>query len=398
MFINALYDRLVETTINYLCLKLKNMNKILFILGSSILLFQACAQNNQRALPKHAAKFELSDYLTDNIQLEKEVEKLFLALDDTAIVAQLIMPAVGKYGQTEALIKQHIKDRVIGGVLMLNGTKNGFTQLIKSFEHLNDSIGNIPFLYSADAEPSLFNNKIKEAKVVKKANELKTIEEVTECARIISSELNAIGINYNFSPVVDMSSNMTVGYRGFGANPANIVPWSNAFIQETQNQKIIATAKHFPGHGLVSGDTHKSLQVIDGELKEIHNYPGLIENGVLSIMVAHIAVKNNPQFDTKGLPSTLSEVIVQQLLRDSLNFKGLIVTDAMNMGGVVSVPNSATKAIKAGCDILLMPVDAKKAHAEILNLYRTNVEFKKKVDEAAMRIIRMKLCTGLLEL
>ena len=70
----------------------------------------------------------------------------------------------------------------------------------------------------------------------------------------------------------------------------------------------------------------------------------------------------------------------------------------MNMGGVVSVPNSATKAIQAGCDILLMPVDAKKAHTEILNLYRTNAEFKKKVDEAAMRIIRMKLCTGLLEL
>ncbi len=377
------------------------MTKLSLISLIALFLFQACAQDTKTEkkkiiIPKSEIKFALNDYLKDNAQLDKQVDAIFEALDDTAIVAQLIMPAVGKYGQTEALIKQHIKERVIGGVLMLNGTKDGFTKLIRQFEKMNDSIGNIPFLYSADAEPTLMNMKIKGATIVKKANEIKTIEEVTACAKTISTDLNSIGINYNFSPVVDMSSNSTVGYRGFGANPANIVPWSNAFIQETQNHNIIATAKHFPGHGLVSGDTHKSLQMIDGELKEIHNYPGLIKDGVLSIMVAHIAVTNNPKFDTKGLPSTLSETIVKQLLRDSLGFKGLIVTDAMNMGGVVSVPESAYKAVNAGCDILLMPVDAKKSHAEILAKYKSNPEFKAKVDASAKRIIRMKVCAGLL--
>jgi len=378
------------------------MMKISLIGLIALFLFQACAQENKQekkkiVIPKSEIKFALTDYLKNNAQLDKEVDAIFAALDDTAIVAQLIMPAVGRFGQTEALIKQHIKERIIGGVLMLNGTKDGFTSLIKQFEAMNDSIGNIPFLYSADAEPSLMNMKIKGATIVKKANEIKSIEEVTYCAKTISKDLNAIGINYNFSPVVDMSSNSTVGYRGFGSNPANIVPWSNAFIQETQNHNIIATAKHFPGHGLVTGDTHKALQMIDGELQEIHNYPGLIESGVLSIMVAHIAVKNNPKFDTKGLPSTLSPVIVQQLLRDSLGFKGLIVTDAMNMGGVVSVPESAYKAVNAGCDILLMPVDAKKSHAEILKKYKSDPDFKTKVDTSAKRIIRMKVCTGLMK-
>ncbi len=378
------------------------MTKLSLISLIALFLFQACAQESKTEkkkiiIPKSEINFTLNDYLKDNAQLDKKVDEIFAALDDTAIVAQLIMPAVGKYGQTEALIKQHIKERVIGGVLMLNGSKDGFTKLIQLFEKMNDSIGNIPFLYSADAEPSLMNMKIKGATIVKKANEIKTIEEVTTCAKTISTDLNAIGINYNFSPVVDMSSNSTVGYRGFGSNPANIVPWSNAFIQETQNHNIIATAKHFPGHGLVTGDTHKSLQMIDGELKEIHNYPGLIEKGVLSIMVAHIAVKNNPKFDTKGLPSTLSETIVQQLLRDSLGFKGLIVTDAMNMGGVVSVPESAYKAVNAGCDILLMPVDAKKSHSELLAKYKADKEFKLKVDASAKRIIRMKICAGLLK-
>lgn len=378
------------------------MTKLSLISLIALVLFQACAQDTKPSkkkisIPKHETNFTLTDYLSTNSELDNEVETIFKSLDDTAIVAQLIMPAVGKYGQTEALIKQHIKQRVIGGVLMLNGTKDGFTNLIKQFETMNDTIGNIPFLYSADAEPSLVNNKIKGSKLVKKANEIKSIEEVQACAKTISSELNSIGINYNFSPVVDMSSNSTVGYRGFGANPVNIIPWSNSFIQETQKSNIIATAKHFPGHGLVSGDTHKSLQVIDGELKEIKNYPELIEKGVLSIMVAHIAVKNNPQFDTKGLPSTLSETIVQKLLRDSLGFKGLIVTDAMNMGGVISVPESAYKAVNAGCDILLMPVDAKKSHAEILKKYRTDAQFKAKVNASAKRIIRMKICVGLLK-
>lgn len=379
------------------------MNKLALISLVALFLFQACAQETKQAerkkieIPKTQKEYTLTDYLKEDEALDQEVEKVFAALDDTAIVAQLIMPAVGRLGQTEATIKQHIKDRVIGGVLMLNGSKTGFTKWISGFEAMNDSIGNLPFLYSADAEPSLVNRKIEGSTVVKKANEMKTMDEVVKCAGTISSDLNAIGINYNFSPVVDMSPNKTVGFRSFGAVPANIIPWSNAFIQETQKHGIIATAKHFPGHGLVSGDTHKSLQMINGELKEIQNYPTLIENGVLSIMVAHIAVTNNPQYDTKGLPSTLSETIVTKLLRESFGFKGLIVTDAMNMGGVISVPQSASKAVNAGCDIILMPVDAKKAHAEILAKYKTDAEFKKKVDASAKRIIRMKICAGLLK-
>lgn len=379
------------------------MNKLILLISIFAFLFHSCAQKTEekkeevkRVQPTVKVSFLLSDFLSENAVLDKEVEKVFAAMDDTAIVAQLIMPAVGRLGQTELTIKNCIKSRIIGGVLMLNGTKDEFINWIKTFEAMNDTIGNLPFLYSADAEPSLVNRKIIGSKPVKKANELTTIEEVRTVAQVISDELNAIGINYNFAPVVDMSPNKTVGFRSFGAIPANIIPWSDAFIQETQNKNILATAKHFPGHGLVSGDTHKSLQMIDGELKEIGNYPTLIENGVLSIMVAHIGVKNNPKYDTKGMPATTSEVIVKQLLRDEYGFKGLIVTDAMNMGGVSSIPQCEVKAIAAGCDIVLMPVDAKKAHSDILKKYRTDAEFKKKVDASAKRVIRMKIALGLL--
>ncbi|NCA22772.1 MAG: glycoside hydrolase family 3 protein, partial [Crocinitomicaceae bacterium] len=301
-----------------------------------------------------------------------------------------------RLGKTKSEIEQHIKDRVIGGVLMLNGTKEEFSSWIKEFEGNNKKLGNLPFLYSADAEPSLVNRKITGSTQVKKANEIASLEEVTSVAQTISNDLKAIGINYNFAPVVDMSANKTVGYRGFGAVEKNLIPWSNEFIKVTQENNIIATAKHFPGHGLVSGDTHHSLQSIDGEMKEVKNYPELIKNGVMSIMVAHIAVVNNPKFNTDGLPSTCSEKIVTKLLRDSLGFKGLIVTDAMNMGGVASVPQASYKAINAGCDILLMPLDAKRSHIELLAAYRRDKSFKVKADTSIKRVIRMKIAMGLI--
>jgi beta-N-acetylhexosaminidase len=307
------------------------------------------------------------------------------------------MPAAGKYGKSHETINGLIKDGLIGGILMLNGTVDEFTKWIKGYNKLNLTNGNLPFLYSADAEPSLVNRKIMGSTPVKKANEIESIEEVESVTQKISTDLNKIGINYNFSPVVDMSPNSTVGYRSFGKNPENIIPWSNQFIQTTQKNNIIATAKHFPGHGLVSGDTHKSLQVINGDLQEIQNYPPLIQNGVLSIMVAHIAIENNATFSTNGLPATCSPKIVRNLLRDSLKFKGLIVTDAMNMGGVRNVPNNSIRAIAAGCDILLMPADARVAHRELLDAYNINLDgIQKTINSSVKRMIRMKLCLGLL--
>lgn len=380
------------------------MNKLTFTAAVFAIVLQSCAQQTEKKENKtkedskityHQAinhSFSINDFLGENKQLEKDVDSIFNTLSDETKVAQLLMPAVGRLGETNELITQKIKENKIGGVLMLNGTKEEFTNWIKAYNELNPYKNNLPFLYSADAEPSLVNRKITGSSPVIKANEMKTIDEVRKYTNIISKDLNDIGINYNFSPVVDMSPNKTVGFRSFGAIPENIIPWSNAFIEETQKNGIIATAKHFPGHGLVSGDTHKALQVIDGELKEIKNYPKLIQDGVLSIMVAHIAVKNNDKYDTKGLPSTLSPEIVTNLLRNEYNFKGLIVTDAMNMGGVSSIPNAEIKAIEAGIDIILMPLNIDKAYKSLLNKYTEDKSFKSKVNIAAKRIIRMKLC------
>ncbi|HRO76536.1 MAG TPA: glycoside hydrolase family 3 N-terminal domain-containing protein, partial [Crocinitomicaceae bacterium] len=141
----------------------------------------------------------------------------------------------------------------------------------------------------------------------------------------------------------------------------------------------------------------KSLQTINGELKEVKNYPELIQDGVLSIMIGHLAVINNPKYNTNGLPATLSKTIVTDLLRDEMKFNGIVVTDAMNMGGVVAVPNCEVKAIEAGCDIALMPVNTDKAFKDILAKYRSTPDFQKQVDASVKRIIRLKICLGILK-
>lgn len=380
------------------------MKKLILTLPIFLLSFTACSQNNPAPItvqkveePFVDTNFTLKHFYSDNVYLDQKVEAYFAKLDDTSKVAQTIMPAMGRLGQPTDVVFRLVRERKIGGILMLNGTKEQFKTWIDSINTLNKSLNVPAFLYSADAEPSLVNRKITGSTVVKKANELKTIEEVRECAKTIALDLNAIGINYNFAPVVDMSPNQTVGWRSFGAVPANIIPWSNAFIQETQANGVVATAKHFPGHGLVSGDTHKSLQAIDGELKEIKNYPELIQDGVLSIMIGHLAVINNPKYNTNGLPATLSKTIVTDLLRGEMKFNGIVVTDAMNMGGVAAVPNCEVKAIEAGCDIALMPVNTDKAFKDILTKYRSNSDFQKQLDASVKRIIRLKICLGILK-
>ena len=378
------------------------INKSPFFIFIFISLFGCSQIQNENfttvtASRKIQTEFSLNNFLESNVDLDNQTNLVFNLMDDSSKVAQLLMPAIGRMGLTKLEIDELVKKRMIGGMLMLNGTKEEFKSWIIEFNAINKKKNYLPFLYSADAEPSLINRKIIGSTPVKKAQEVKTIEEAIEVANLISKDLNEIGINYNFAPVIDVSGNTTVGYRGFGEKIENLIPWSTAFVKETQSKNIIATAKHFPGHGLVSGDTHKTLQTINGELKELENYPPLIQSGVLSIMIAHIAITNNKDYDSKGMPATTSDTIVTKLLRNKLNFKGLIVTDAMNMGGVSQIKNAAVKTIDAGCDIILMPLEIKIAYNEILNKYKANEVFKLKVDNSVKRIVRMKICLGLIK-
>jgi beta-N-acetylhexosaminidase len=340
--------------------------------------------------------YALSDFFKYDATLEQKVDSVFDCLNDTSRVGQMIVPAAGRLGKSQAYLNNLLEHNYIGGILLLNGTKAGFTQMVADFNKLNKASGGLPLLYSADAEPSLIGYKIKNCTPVKKANLMISRDEVKKFALSICNDLQDIGINYNYAPVVDMSPNEVISYRAFGNDADTAQIWSRIFIEQTQSQGIVATAKHFPGHGYVIGDTHKKLVYIDGEMREVKNYIPLINAGVLSIMVAHIAIKNNQQYATNDLPSTISRKIVTGLLKNEMDFKGLVVTDAMNMGGVASIPNCELKAVQAGCDLILMPIDVEKALYDIVGEIQVNEQLKQQTYASVRKIIRLKFCLGLL--
>jgi len=343
------------------------------------------------------AQYKLSDFFEYIPAVEAKVDSVFNKLDDQNRVAQMIMLAAGRLGQADEHVLKMVTEGKCGGILLLNGTKPDFIARTTKYNALSKEKGHLPLIYSADAEPSLINYKIKETTKVPNASAHTSRKQVEETAKIIARELKEIGIQLNFAPVIDISTNNeAIGNRSFGNHPDTVVAWSAVFTKALQQEMIAATIKHFPGHGKVKGDTHKQLVYIDGEMTEVPNYIPLIEQGAVAVMVGHIAVRNNEKYDTKGLPATVSPLIVTQLLRQELKFKGLVVTDAMNMGGVSQIADRMVMAVAAGCDILLMPKNEDETIKAIVKAMNENPEFKERVYDSVKRIIRLKIILGMI--
>jgi len=324
---------------------------------------------------------------------EAKINAVLQSLTEEEKVAQMLVTATGKLGKPQKDVIEIVKKHKIGGVLLLNGSKTEFKQYVKEL----NAVTTIPLLYSADAEPSLINLKIKGTKAIKATSFIKDTSECRQITLDICKELAEIGIFHNFAPVCDISTkNEAIGNRSFGNDTTRVMEMCEVFINTSRSKGIMATAKHFPGHGYVKGDTHKKLVYIDGELKELGVYKYLIARDVPSIMVGHIAVRNNDRYDTKGLPATCSRVIVTDLLRKELGFEGIIITDAMNMGGVQQVPNASLEAIKAGCDMILMPENEEKLIKDVVKLMQEDENFKEQVYASVKRILRYKVALGLL--
>ncbi|CAN5384076.1 hypothetical protein BH10BAC5_BH10BAC5_25650 [soil metagenome] len=354
--------------------------------------------NTTRVKLKSHSKFTLNDFYKDNTELDSLTELVFNSMSDNDRIAQMIITSAGNNGKSDDQVLNLIKNKKVGGVVFLGGSKDRFTNLIKSFKETAEKVKSLPLLFSTDAEPSLINMKISGLKQFPATNTIKDIGTCSKTTNDLSKTLNEIGFNQNYAPVCDNNVNREIiGDRSFGNDPEVIEKLSTVFIQESQKNNILATAKHFPGHGFVKGDSHKSLVYIDGQLKELDVYKALIEHSpLISIMVGHIAVRNNKEYDTDGYPATLCRKIVTDLLKREMKFKGIVITDAMNMGALSTFPSPSFKAVDAGCDMILMPTDENQLISTILTKLRTDDKFKSQVYESIKKIIKVKLCLGLM--
>ncbi len=223
---------------------------------------------------------------------------------------------------------------------------------------------------------------------------------------ITAKESRAMGFQWIFFPDADVNNNPDnpiINIRSYGEDPATVSHFVSAFIEGAHSDPknpVLVTAKHFPGHGDTATDTHMNLAVITGdrprlEALEWTPFRAAIASGVDSIMTAHIAV---PALDDPGLPATLSPKILTGVLRDDLGFKGLIVTDALDMGGIAhgfTVGDAAVRAVEAGADVLLMPSDPKKAIDAVAAAVKSGRITTKRIDESVTRILNAKARVGL---
>ena len=188
---------------------------------------------------------------------------------------------------------------------------------------------------------------------------------VRQAARLTAKESRRLGINWDLAPVCDVDvepANPIVGTRSFGGDVARVSEFASEWIDGCQSLGVLACAKHFPGHGRTTADSHAEMPVVKASRDELARvdlapFRAAIDAGVASIMTAHVAF---PALDPTGTPATLSPAIVTGLLREQLGFDGLIVTDALIMAGVLEGRDEAAAcvaAIAAGCDLLCYPTD-----------------------------------------
>lgn len=342
-------------------------------------------------------KFELSDFYTYDANLAFQVDSIYNELSNRERIAQMIITSAGKLGKSNKIVQHLVKTKSIGGVVFLKGSKAQHIKNIKNLNQISKHSHGLPLLYSMDAEPSLLSGRIQGAKPIRKTMDIKTAEQSETVVNTINEELQEIGIHQNYAPVLDVSANNeAIKHRSYGSDKKKVIALAKHFVETTQKGGIIATAKHFPGHGLVQGDTHKQSVFINGELQEADNYKPLISAGVLAIMVAHITVHNNQKYDTQGLPASCSKTIVTDLLKNELQFKGIIISDALNIMKAVTIQENAPLQVsKAGCDLILMPQDEEHTIQTIATALEKDPAYAKQVQQSVKKILRLKICAGL---
>ncbi|MGQ9616353.1 MAG: glycoside hydrolase family 3 protein [Spirochaetota bacterium] len=341
-------------------------------------------------------RFSLDDFYSDRTDLEEVVKIIMNRLADREKISQMVITACGGYGKTYEEVLYTIYQGDTGGVLFLDQRKEIIEQYIETFNVAIGMSSPLLPLYAVDGEPSLISYRIRGIPRFEDTNTLRNRDKTEKVAKEISEIIRELGIHMNFAPVCDFSYNREIiGKRSFGNDPQLVSVLTETFIKTTQENGVVATAKHFPGHGTVRGDTHWKIVYIKGNPPELPVFKRAIESGVIAVMVGHIAVSNNRGYETGGVPSSLSRNIVTGLLKNELGFRGIIVTDALTMGAVKSFYLPSVLAVKAGCDMILMPEDEHSFIEAVQEEIAHDDQFRAQVMESVRKIIRLKVCLGL---
>jgi beta-N-acetylhexosaminidase len=312
----------------------------------------------------------------------------------------------------DALHKYHL-----GGFGMTVGFEDGFLYKNEPLEaalvvNQLQKESSFPLLFAADFERGLgFRlNDVTSFPHAMAFGAAGDVEFAREAGRITAQESRAIGVQWNWFPVADVNSNPAnpiINIRSFGEDPKQVGELVAAYIEGAHEFGMMTTAKHFPGHGDTDTDSHMAVPIVNQdqayfEKVALPPFRAAIKAGVDAVMVAHILA---PAVDpTPGRVASISPAIVTGLLKQQMGFTGLVVTDAMDMngltklfpeGGAAAAGRAAVAAVKAGNDMLLIPLDLDGSYKGLLQAVRSGEIPESRIDESVLKILRAKASVGL---
>lgn len=373
-----------------------------FLLLTALSFFAACnAQDVSTTAEPIVAPAHLLEqvYVSDTSIYARKAAATFEILSDSQRVAQMIMTTGGRLGKSQEEIAALIREGIVGGSIYLANDLEDHRSQVAESKAVGEQFAPVPLWFAIDAEPSLLYRRIVGGPAVMPAADMQNDQDVKTAVKTIDSLILGLGYHWNYAPVLDLGTeNAAIKNRSFGFDAATVANRSITYINETQADGVLACIKHFPGHGLVEGDSHKGSVFIDGEMKEYGVYEEVLAKAdPLSLMVGHITIKNN-EFQTDGLPASLSRRINTDLIRDKLGYEGLVVTDALNMMAAATKygPEAPLMASKAGADVILMPVHERLTHRQIMEAMAKDSAYKAQVYRSVDRVLRAKAWLGLL--
>lgn len=340
----------------------------------------------------------------DQTNQKKWVDSIYNSMSIHEKVGQLFMVDVFSKDSKDKtdLINSLIKDYYIGGIIFSKGGPVRQAKLSNQYQKISKT----PLLMAMDAEWGLAM-RLDSTFAYPWNMTLGAIADnkiVYDIGKQIGAHVKRMGMHINFSPVVDINTNPNnpiIGNRSFGEDRDNVTNKALAYMRGMQSTGILANAKHFPGHGDTDLDSHKILPTISFTKKrldsiELHPYKRLFQEGLSSVMVAHL---NVPALEKrKNFPSSISKAIVTDLLQDDLNFQGLIFTDALNMKGASNFKKPGEidlAAFLAGNDVLLISESIPKAHQLIVEAFRKGVISEERLSRSVKKILFAKYKVGL---
>lgn len=363
------------------------MRKIvpLLLLLSSVL----HAQNSPLQTPDAQAQQRWVDSIYQKMSLDEKIGQLFM-----------VQAFSSKSEQENAHLQQLVKKYGIGGIIF---SKGGPVRQAKLTNKLQAQ-AQVPLLIAMDAEWGLAMrlDSVYAFPWNMTLGALPHSDLVEKVGSHIAQHCKRLGVHIDFAPDVDINNNPEnpiIGNRSFGENKYNVAQKSVAFIKGMQKQGVLACAKHFPGHGDTATDSHLALPVLNFskerlQTMEFFPFEKSISAGVASVMVGHLSV---PALD-ENKPASISQNIINELLRKEMNFQGLIFTDALAMKGVANYADSSQvdlEAFLAGNDMLLMSANTLKGIEKLKQAYKKGIITEERLAYSVKKILKAKYWAGL---